>query len=251
MDPRRRLAPTALALVLACQPGDPGATEGSTSSTTSPGTSTTDVEVPTTSASGSSDAATTTAASATTTNEPRDCIGAEPGSAAVTACATHFCPPTTWPVAVSNTAPEPGLGFESKPPGLITYRHKSATLDLAVHFTDDLGDDRSDAALLAHFAGFSGFIPFPADIVADAPSGPLNAFFSPLGNLADPLQFTTLAFTDGRLHATWHGELSAAVQHVFSDEETCTNADIAGQCDCTYAPAPFPVDLELDLSIDD
>lgn len=239
MDPRRPLAPTALALVLACQPGDPGATEGSASST--PGAST-DVEVPTTSASGSSD---------TTTTEPRACIGAEPGSAAVTACATQFCAPTTWPVAVSNTAPEPGLGFESQPPGLITYRHKSATLDLAIHFTDDLGDDRSDAALLAHFAGFSGFIPFPADIVADAPGDPLNAFFSPLGNLADPLQFTTLAFADGRLQATWHGELSAAVQHVHSDEETCTDADIAGQCDCTYAPAPFPVDLELDLSIDD
>ena len=60
-------------------------------------------------------------------------------SAAVTACATQFCAPTTWPVTVSNTAPDPGLGFEWKPPGLITYRHKSATLDLAVHFTDDLG----------------------------------------------------------------------------------------------------------------
>lgn len=248
MDPRRPLAPTALALVLACQPGDPGATEGSASST--PGAST-DVEVPTTSASGSSDTATTTDASSTTTTEPRACIGAAPGSAAVTACATQFCAPTTWPVTVSNTAPDPGLGFEWKPPGLITYRHKSATLDLAVHFTDDLGDDRSDAALLAHFAGFSGSIPFPADIVADTPGDVLNAFYSPVGSLEDRLQFTTLAFAEGRLQATWHGELSAAVQHVHSDEETCTDADIAGQCDCIYAPAPFPVDLELDLSIDD
>ena len=146
---------------------------------------------------------------------------------------------------------DPGLGFEWKPPGLITYRHKSATLDLAVHFTDDLGDDRSDAALLAHFAGFSGSIPFPADIVADTPGDVLNAFYSPVGSLEDRLQFTTLAFAEGRLQATWHGELSAAIQRVHSDEETCTDADIAGQCDCIYAPAPFPVDLELDLSIDD
>lgn len=233
--PDRVLLPL-LALVLACQPDDPGDDPGSTgSSTTADETSS-----GTTTASSLSDP--------TAGAGQEGCIDALQYT--VKECAQRFCPPGDWPLSISNSADGPGLAYEWAPPGLLNFRHRSSGLDTIVGFTDTLGDARDDAALLAHFAGLSFTVTFPAEVVRETPLGsPLNHDSARI-EITDTAQFESFAFESGRLRATWSGEVNDITYFVHSDAEQCVRGDIAGQCSCHYGGAAIPVTIELDLSID-
>ena len=234
-----------LAALIACGPADPADTDTNTGTgtTAAPSSDTSDIPTP-----GFPDPGDSTDATAATDTGERLCLAVGEGSAAVPECSTLFCPPGEWPLTFANAAPDPGLEPVETLEPLRRYAHHGVN----VFFDEALGDDRSDAALLANFVKLTVPVDFPRDLVADPPEGEGLDQFSGRLTITDRTQFESLAFESGRLRATWRGDLEQVTQLVYnSDDELCIrDGDIAGQCECFYRDLAVPVTLTLDLSID-